>query len=119
MYSQFLQFLTTLRSTLQEHLALSVLTDEEVRHVNNMFSAEANVNSMLAALDCLAAVIKQQEDDPSRQQDVILSFQVSIMQHENHLGTSCQHRDYLRALMEVPMTHVANKDTFVDRTAAE
>ncbi|KAL3162959.1 hypothetical protein ABBQ32_009392 [Trebouxia sp. C0010 RCD-2024] len=55
-------------------LALSILTDDEVLHVNNMFKANASINSRLAALDHLAALIEQQ-DNPSTQQSAMLSLQ--------------------------------------------
>lgn len=71
--------MTTLSSTLQGHLTLSTLTDDEVLHVNNMFTANASVNSRLGALDRLAMLIEQQ-DNPSRQQNVIHSLQVSVVQ---------------------------------------
>lgn len=87
---QFLHNMTTLSSTLQGRLALSILTDDEVLHVNNMFKANASINSRLAALDHLAALIEQQ-DNPSTQQSAMLSLQVSVVQLKKYPATSCQH----------------------------
>lgn len=80
--------MTTLGRSLQEALALSILTDEEVLLVSNMPSARASVNRRLKALDCLASLI-QQQDNRSMQPNVIPSFQVGIVLFAKHAGAFC------------------------------